>query len=228
MSKAIAPGMGLLQLKIDSVWYTLFCAKAFTFDLNQDEIETTSINSTSAREYIPGMSNSTASANGITYIENASSKIAATYCLQLSVRRQLLEFRVFLTAQDTDSLAIEFNGFFTNINLAGGIDQFTQGAVSIRVSGDPVITEIVAPPVPGELAEIYLTLNSGSTSVSNIVLDDVEIFLVEREGVQFDEVAGTPSGRQFRYNDAADEIVFDSNIPGNPGGESVHILYKPN
>ena len=228
MGKEIQPGSAYIEISIDSVWYPLLCAKSFSFDLNQDEIETTSINSTSAREYIPGMSNSTASCNGVSYIENSGSKIAATYCLQLSVRREILPFRVYMIAADSDTLAIEFNGFFTGISLSGGIDQFMNGDLSIRVSGDPSITEIIAPPVPGELQEIYLTLAAASYSVSNAVLDDVEIFLVEREGIQYDEVTGTASGRQFVYNDASDEIVFDSAMPGNPGGESVHILYKPN
>ncbi|MGL6284330.1 MAG: hypothetical protein ACRC2J_18145, partial [Microcoleaceae cyanobacterium] len=93
------------------------------------------------------------------------------------------------------------------------------------------ISEIVGVPLPGELAEIYLELAEGSISVSDPLLDDVEIYLVHREGVQYDEVFGTPVGRQFRYNDAADEIVFDVNAPGNPPApnlESIHILYKPN
>jgi predicted secreted protein len=229
MAKEIPPGSGYIEVYISGVWYPLLCAKAFDFTLNQDEIEVTSVDSTSGREFIPGMSNATCTMNGLTFIENAESKISATYCLQLSVRRQILPFRVYLMSADATTLQIGFDGFFTGITISGGVDQFVQGDLSIRISGDVDISALIDPPVPGELDEIYIDLAEGATSVSNIVLDDSEIFLVEREGIQYDEVVGTPGNRQFQYDDSTDSIIFL--VPGNPASpdlESIHILYKPN
>lgn len=226
--KAIYGDNCLLQIEIDSEWYDVFCAKSMSFDWVQEEIETTSINSTKSREYVPGMSSGTASANGVTKIDNSEGTISWPYLFQTSIRSTILSMRVYMVAQDGDTLQVSFDGFITNLNLTGDVTAFSQSAVTFRVTGTPVVEEIVSPPVPGELAELYKTLAEGATSVTDALLDDVEIFLVEREGLQYDETSGTPSGRQFQYNDASNAIVFDTLLPGNPGGESIHILYKPN
>lgn len=219
----------LLQIDIDSEWYDVFCSKSMSFDWVQEEIETTSINSSKSREYVPGMSSGTATASGVTKIDNSEGEISWPYLFQTSIRSTILSMRVYMVAEDGDTLQISFDGFIINLGLTGDVSQFSQSAVTFRITGTPVVEEIVNPPLPGELQELYLELAEGATSVSDPLLDDVEIFLVHREHIQYNEVSGTPGGEEFQYNDASNSINFL--LPGNPASpnlESVHIIFKPN
>ena len=51
-------GSGMVaELLVSGDYVPIFCAKDCTLSVSQDEIEVTSINSGSSREYLPGMAN---------------------------------------------------------------------------------------------------------------------------------------------------------------------------
>lgn len=216
----------ILQILISGTYYDVFCAKSFSLDWVQDEIEKTSINSGTSREYMLGMGSGTCSVSGVTKIDNTEGETNYLYFFQLAVRRSELPLRVYLESQDGTTKQITFTGIITGLGLTGDVEQFSQSTMNIRITGDPTIEDVDTPPGLDEFDEIDLTLSEGATSVTNTILDNVEVYLVTREDGIYYETTGTPVGAQFKYSDASNAIEFDANLPGNAGGERVHIFFK--
>lgn len=219
----------LCEMQIDSLWYPIFCAKSGELVIEQDEIETTHVNSGSNREYVPGMSNGTFIMQGMTRINNDDTRVNIIYLMQSAIRRDIWPLRITLTNNNSQVATISFSAFIKSESFTKDATTLSSASVSWRVTGDVVFGSSV--PAPAEpICEVkdplYLTLAEGDTSVSDPLLDDPEVTIlaVTREGTGYDETTGTPSGRQFRHVDA--NIVFDTALPGNPGGETVYVLYK--
>lgn len=62
------------------------------------------------------------------------------------------------------------------------------------------------------ITELYITGTPGLTYITNAELAFVTILTVVRQGHIYTEVAGVPSGREFKY-DSSGRIDFDSSMP---------------
>lgn len=217
----------IIYMLVDSVYYPVFCAKTAEFTIDQDEIEVTSINSGSSREYVPGMSNATCAVTGITTLDNSNGRVSITYLMQQSVRRQLHTFKMVLTDDDSSSLEVVFTAMIKTTNINRDTVGYSQSSLQLRVSGVVEWTEVVDPPAPEEIYSIYLSVTAGQYEVSDSDLGAATILEVWREGINHTETTGTPSGRQFKYTDltTSGKITFDSAITFNTG-EIVYVLYK--
>lgn len=69
---------------------------------------------------------------------------------------------------------------------------------------------------------LNLTGAEGDTTVSSGTLSGKTILQVQREGVGFKQVIGTPGSREFSFSGTT--ITFLDQF--NPGGEDIEILYK--
>lgn len=226
----------VFAMKIDDTFYPIFCAKSCEWPLDQDEIEITSVPSGSNREYVPGMSNSTITATGITELNNDEGRISINYLMQQAIRRTIHELRVLQTDQEGNQLAATFRGFVINTTLSKEPATYSQSSVTFRITGAITFSEII--PSPGDpICEVqiplYIVGTEGGTQVQSSFLRTETgitktILEVQREGLGFDETTGTPGNRQFVYS--ADGtfgyITFSTGNPFNPGNEVVYILYK--
>jgi hypothetical protein len=219
----------LVEMLIDGVYFKIFCAKSADQVIDQDEIETTHVNSGANREYVPGMSNSVINMQGMTRINNEDGRINAVYLMQTAIRRDIWPLRVTLTNENAQVATLSFNAFIKSVGWSRESTSFSNSSVSWRVTGD--ITFATSVPAPTEpVCEVqdplYLTLAEGEISTGDPLLDDPEVTIlaVTREGVGYDETTGTPVYREFRH--VGEDIVFDASLPGNPGGETVYVLYK--
>lgn len=227
----------VFSMYIAGVYYPVFCAKTFERVLNQDEIEVTSVNSGSDREYVPGMSNSTISASGITQINNNEGKVSIFYLDQLAIRRSINAYRVLCTDQDGNTIFITFNAFIVNSTLSKDTTAWSQSSASFRITGAWTFGTVVPPPVVPDCEvqpTIYTTLADGATGVTNALLipgvgETITILSVSRSGSVHYETVGTPGSLEFKYTSGTGAIDFDPTNPGNPADpdlEPVSIEYK--
>lgn len=222
------------SMDVLGVYYPVFCGKALTYNLDQDELETTSVNSGVSREYIAGMANAILNITGVTVLDNTESRIAITYLQQQSVRQLLQNWQIQLTADNGNIIYYRFAGIIRNTSFEKTIPGYSQSSVTIRMSGDPDITIVPPPPPPGSPEIIYSdwwtmvagnTFIDGTSDVHGYGLQGVTVLEVDREGTNFDIItSGTPANRQAKHNNTTGVISFD---PTNPSlGETVFVLFK--
>lgn len=225
----------IIDMQVDGDWFPIMCAKVNQFDLEQDEIQTTNRNSGPNREYVPGMANSTVGVTGITRVSNSDGRVNIVYLLQQSIRRQVHNLRMRMTDQNTPSAnvsVISFAAFIRSTNVTSDKTLLSNSSVTWRVTGGISFSDVIPGPVEPECETedpLYLDADSGNTVTDPLLEQDgVVILQVNREGVQYDETDGTPIGRRFRFTGGAGNgiIEFDDDIPFNPEGETVYVLYK--
>lgn len=219
---------------IDTVAYPLFCGKTLDFGLDQDELETTSVNSGVSREFIAGMANALMVVGGVTILDNTASRIAITYLQQQSIRQATQAWQIKLTADNGSIIYYRFDGIIRNTSFSKAMPGYSQSSVTVRVSGDIDITVVPPPPPPGSPEIIYSdwwtmtagnTFIDGTSDVHGYGLQGVTILEVDREGTNFDIItSGTPGNRQAKHNNTTGVIAFDATNPSM--GETVFVLFK--
>jgi len=227
----------LAKMKVDATYYNVFCGKSLTFTLDQDELETTTVNSGTMREYIAGIGNAVLEISGVTVLDNTGSRIAITYLQAQSIRQQVQDWQILMTDDDGDQISYTFQGIIRSTSFNKSIPGYSQSNVSIRVSGEITI-DPVAPPPSGDFevfADYWTTTNgqnyisgasTGNTDGTNYTLaDDDEILAVWVEDMPMYEVTGTPTAGQpeYKYNTSTDRletgVTFD-------GAQKVYVQFK--
>jgi hypothetical protein len=220
----------VVAMEIDSIYYPVFCAKAAEFVIDQEEIEVTSVNSTSDREYVGGMSSGLLTMTGVTTVDNTNDRVSILYLMQQAIRRVIRPYKITMTADNTTVKVITFDGLIRTTGISRETNGYSNSNLTVRVTGAIGINDLIAPPEPPacEIEDtIYIDAVAGETSVSDPLLeqDDVVILWASREGQIFEQVVGTPGNAQFSFNGATGTISFDPSNPLNDG-EVIAISYK--
>lgn len=222
------------SMNIDDTYYPIFCGKTLSFNLDQDELETTSVNSGVSREYIAGMANAVMNITGVTILDNTESRISIAFLQQQSIRQAVQEWQIQLTDDDGSIIYYLFEGIIRNTSFTKALPGYSQSDLTVRITGDINITTIAPPPPPGSPEIIYSdwwTMDAGNTYIDGLSdvhgygLQGVTILEVDREGANYDIItSGTPGNRQATHNNTTGVISFD---PTNPSmGETVFVLFK--
>lgn len=212
-------------MDVGGTFYPIFCSKTAEFTVNQDEIETTSVNSGSSREYVPGMMNATLSMTGVTTLDNSNSRISVLYLMQQSIRRSTQSFIITLTDDTGADVVIDFSAIITTTGFSRDVASYSQSNVTFRVTGDINFDTIITPPAPSEVFSDYFTPTAGLAYITDASLVGVSILQVARTGSTHNETTGTPTGRMFKYTSGTGRIDFDTAIPFD-SGEDVYVEWK--
>jgi hypothetical protein len=222
----------VVAMEIDSVYYPVFCAKSAEFTIDQEEIETTNVNSTSDREYVGGMSSGLLTMTGVTTVDNTNNRVSILYLMQQAIRRVIRPYKITMTADNATVKVISFDGLIRTTGISRETTGYSNSNLTVRVTGAIGINDLIAPPEPPacEIEDtIYIDVVAGETSVADPLLeqDDVVILWVSREGQVFEQVVGTPGNAQFSFTALTGTINFDPSNPFNTG-EVIAISYKIN
>jgi len=219
------------QMKVDGLYYDIFCGQTCSFSLEQDELETSTKGSGTLRTYVAGTGSALFEVGGVTVSDNNENRIAITYLQQQSVRAQIQSWAVTFDDDNGDTVTYLFDGIIRSSSFdKSGVTGFSKSSVSIRVSGDFVMTTVAPPPGVSEiLYSDWWVMTAGATSITGTssvhgyTLTGKTILEVDREGIQHDLItSGTPGNRQARHSTSS--ILFD---PTNPSlGETVFVLFK--
>lgn len=224
----------IVEMKVDGLFFPVFCATVNEFQYEQAEIETTHINSGPNREFVPGMGDGSVSVTGITRVNNADSRVNIFYLLQQSIRRQIHEIRMVVVDQVTptpNAATMTFNAFIRSTGITNDKASLSNSSVTFRITGGITFGSVVPAPVEPVCevqSPLYIDTTPGATSVQHALLEvaGAVILKVEREGVGHDQTDGTPVGREYKFTGGSGNgiIAFDPNIP--LGTEVVYVLYK--
>lgn len=227
----------IVSMLVSGNYYPIFCGKTASLDLNQDKIEVTHVNSGSHRNYVPGMSDSQLTVQGVTLINNDELKISVLYLSQLAIRRSINQYRVLLTDQDGTPVSVILQAFVLNTNLSRDVVAWSQSSVTLQPTEEWEFSTIIPDPVLSTCEEadpIYTTIADGVLFVSDALLipgvgETITILHVSRSGTTYYETNGTPGNAEFLYSPLTGRITFQN--PGNPvsgdfGLEPVSIEYK--
>jgi predicted secreted protein len=229
----------IAYMKVDTTYYPVFCAKTLRFSMEQDELEVTSINSGSSREYIAGMTNATMEVSGVTTSDNTNGRVSITYLQQIIVRRQIQDWKIVMTDDSSNTVNYIFKGLIRTTDFDKVLPGYSTSNVSVRVSGNITIDTIDPPPTPGfdVLADYWIAqagfsfidgASSGETDGTNYTLNvDDEIMMVEVEDQNFFLVTGvpTPGEPECRFNTSLATIRFPASLVFS-GGERVYVMWK--
>lgn len=215
----------------------IFCAKTFELIKNYDLIECTTVTSPNAREYRPGLSSGTATATGATTIEADTLQISWFYLNQLADVRDLVQLQAAFVAEDGQFIGLRFDAVIKDLSVTGNKNEWSQSSVTMQISGAITPTVTFDPPVVPEFNELsdwwetvpgqnYVDVGTVPSGRYGYTLTEDDITLeLDREGVQHDEVTGTPVNRQLRFNTTTVRVETD---PANPfnAGETIFVLFK--
>lgn len=227
MANRVKSSNVIIELLVGASYYPVFCGKTMEYSQNQELIEVTSINSGYSREYEAGMTTADLSITGVTILDNTGGRIAVTYLMQEGVRRVPQTMRIRMTDDDGGTLQIAFSAIVVNNTLSRSFGSYSQSSTQLKVTGDAVISSVIAPPglvCPEE--PLYIDVVAGASSVHSALLETagITILEVDRSGMQFNETSGTPGNAEFRYGGTDGYIYFDTTNPFN-AGEVIYVLY---
>jgi hypothetical protein len=219
-------------MKVDALYYNIFCGQTLSFGLEQDELETSTVGNGSMRTYDAGFGNAMMEVGGVTILDNSESRIAITYLQQQSIRQQIQDWSIELTDDNNNIVTYLFRGIIRSSNFDKSIPGFSKSAVSIRVSGNITMTTVAPPIGSNEITySDWWNMAAGETKISGTStqlsynLIGCTVLEVDREGTQYDIVtSGTPGNRQAKHNNTTGDVDFDT---ANPSvGETVFVLFR--
>jgi len=129
---------------------------------------------------------------------------------------------------DTQQLGIDTGDYTTkffdlaNVTIEGvtPADQWAMETAFVELFR--LVTDGTSGGSGSESFVLNLTGAEGDTTVSSGTLSGKTILGLQREGIGFKQVVGTPATRQFSFSGTT--VTFLEQF--NPGGEDIEILYK--
>lgn len=216
----------IVSMFVGDAYYPVLCARSASLNINQDELETTSINSGHAREYEIGLMNASLSVSGVTILNNLQGRISMLYLIQQSIRRQKFLMKVTLTDNEGTPLVISFTTVMPSSVLGKEMNAYSSSSITFRITGDVSInTLLTAPGSSGSIFSIYIAAVQGDTFVISATLIGKTILQVARSGDTLEKVSGTPGNNQWQFVSATGRINFDPNNVLN-AGEIIFVEYQ--
>lgn len=202
------------------------CVQEVRLPIDTEMLETTTVDSGYWRTYQPRINGWKISFGGVLLLRDlATSRYFALDLITEQVRLSGLFFKIIFTDDDGYSRNWTGFGFIPLAEIFKTSGSLSKWSGEVLGSGPFVLDDPAADPVQIDPTELYLTTTPGAFAVVNAALIGRNILHVEREGIGYTEVAGTPVNREFKFTSASGTITFDSAIVFNPD-EIVYVLYR--
>jgi hypothetical protein len=222
----------IASVRIAGQFYPVFCAKSCSFEMRNEIINKTGVNDGLFTKRRIRRTEWSGSASGVLVTQNDSNTISPFYLIQESVRRSALEWQFEFTSLDGDVRTIEGEALIENLPISGDVQSFVQATVNIIGTGGFSMDVTPSSGLFDENVDSdYWDTTDGTYIVSGLSVGGKSlvgktILAIGREGTVYDPItSGSPSNRTALFNSALGRIVFDANIPFNPG-ETVWAMWK--
>jgi len=229
MADPILGRNAVLEMLVNGEYYPVLCATDAKFTRTPEFIPKTTTSSGLFREFMVRREEWSMSVSGLTKIVNTAS-ICFFYLLQTSVRRLEVAVRMTFTDDEGSSNMITGNILLGQMDINGPVSGFSEANIELKGTGPFEIGATVDPPATdcGIYADYWNfpagdTYIQGTSVVHGYSLEAVTLISVDREGLAYDIVTGTPSGRQCKHNNTTGVVSFDTAIPSN--GETVWVVF---
>lgn len=205
----------------------LLCATDMTYSCTREMIEKTGPASGGVRQKFKRLEEHVSTVTGLTMVDNGDT-LTFWYLLQEGADGEEREFVQTFMDEDGNYKVLTGVGLLGSQNINGPVSDFSNCSVEIHWNQIPDLEDI-EPPTPSVVQDpLYLTLAEGETSVSHALLEaaGVVILEIQREGTGYDETAGTPGNREFKFTGGTGNGTIAFRDPGNAPGEGIYVLYK--
>jgi hypothetical protein len=223
-----------VEALVNGVYVTIGCATTISFEFENELIARTDVNAGLNRKKRVRLSDSRGSVQGLTMIENTSTRLTAFHFLQEAVRRSEQDMRFVFMSEDGDSRVIAGKFLVQALSLTGDHSGPGFSEFDLRLEGTGGIT-IGTVDSPGDDSGLGCpdmdsdtwVMEEGQTSISGLGQEGKsfagrEILEVDVEGLQYDYKDGAPGNREYAYNGT--EISVE--IPAPEGGQRVFVIWK--
>ena len=211
----LVKGKNVTVFKFDDsidVWVPYACARACTFSLDTDTIETSITGSGKFKTLLPRSNSFNGSLDGVTQLmkENHLS-IADLMALQLAHTIMLMRFEDI--SDDGDVFTKEAMFFITNCTQTASFDNVATFSVALQGTGPLTLIYTPTPIIQGIMYREEFTLLAGETDITVPEVDGVtleNIIGVGLDGYDYPNIisAGTPIGSEVRYTASGAVLRF--------------------
>lgn len=231
MSNIIFGSNAVLQVKPTGLgsYFSVGCAVSCVFDFENEIIAKTDVNAGLFRKKRVRMSDCSMGVQGLTTLVDDTT-YSPMYFLQEAIRRTEQDLRILFTDEGGISKQIQGSFLVKKINMTGKADDFSEFDMEFDGTGgislaDP---EDSGSDISGDYQWDWWATTPGASTISGAgnygrSFAGETLLLVDREGIQYDEVASGPSGRQYSFNGTT--ISFDPALVFN-SGERVYVIWK--
>ena len=211
-------------------YYLIGCGISFSFEVENELILRTGINDGLFPKKRVRQTSFRGSVNSVMISESDAVKVSAFYLIQEGVRRTESTYK--FEWEDNAAVTKTITGAFLvqAVNISTDVQSFSKFDLSIEGTGAFTIDETDSPTevVDENIDSDYWTTTDGETSISGTSVGGKSttgktLLAVSREGVVYDIVSGTPSGRQAKHTSGT--TSFDAALPFN-SGETVWQMWK--
>lgn len=211
---------------VGETYYPVLCAQEYTYRCGVEFIEKTGPTSGGARQWARRLEEHISTVSGLTRIENDDNSLSFFYMLEVGIRREDQTFRIVFEDDESNDVTITGAGLIGDMNITSPVLDWSTCSLEIRWNDDPDITVVVPPGIAQVQDPLYLTLNAGALTVSDVLLTDptVEILEVTLEGTQHDVIlAGTVGNREVKFTNGTGTLTFEYSEVVDRG---VYVLYQ--
>jgi len=219
----------------DGSWVVTVCAKTTSLEFDVEDIETTTVDSGTDRDYIPGYSDGTVGFEGLNTIDETTKYQFHEF---ISNRRVIHRCKMVLTDSAGRIVQYEFLAKVQRISLTNDAKTFSSNSLTLKLCGAVTETLVVTPSSSsggsaGRIVEDHWTTTPGATSLTGASVkygyepnDIYELLDVERDGVgAFIITSGTPANNECKLDVSGNKVDFNTNTPFNPGEKVKMIFY---
>jgi predicted secreted protein len=229
MSDIVFGNNAVLQVRIAGTYVNVGCAVSCSFEFENELIAKTDVNAGLFRKKRVRMSDSRMSVQGLTTLVDDTS-YSPMYFLQEGVRRTEQDLRILFTDEGGISKQVQGSYLVKTIQMTGKADDFSEFDMGFEGTGtisleDP---DDSGSDIPGDVQWDWWEAVEGQNTITGAghygrSFAGEELILVDREGIQYDEVLSSPAGRQ--YSNSGSVISFDAALPFNLG-ERVYVIWQ--
>lgn len=231
-----------VETLVNGDYIVIGCAVSCAFEFENELIGKTDVNAGLFRKRRVRISDTRGSVQGLTTLQNSTTRLTIFHFLQEAIRRteQTLRF-VFL---DEGGFTRYITGIFLvkTVQISSDASAFSEFDLQLEGTGGNIDIGVVIPPggeespgeSPGEgdicpeLFSDYWETVEGESTISGIGVNgrsfaDQQVLEVDREGTEHELATGSPGNREYAYDGTT--ISFDATNPFN-AGERIFVIWK--
>lgn len=207
----------LFQLKIGDDYFTVVCAKSFTFNPVTDMKETTTVGSGFWKEFRPRKLSYTITFNGMVQVESLVTQEKIKTMFDYQIQFLPLNYRMIYQDNSANVMVVDGTVYVTSNLFDASPVNLVNGTTELQGTGIPVISDVIP-----DLINMTVSVTGAAVAKARFILFDASgnikydtAVLPETQGnagwlIQGDSVTFTVQKGQYAYGISTDDV--NSNI----------------
>lgn len=210
----------LLKVQKNGVFQSIACNTQCSLETSVGSIRTTFRGSGAKEGYLPTTVNKILNGNGPIYLDQ---NLTAIDIQNIADNRELISWQFDVEDNSSNVASFSGYGFFTSVKLTGDVNNPSDCAYTIQVTGATETT--IGPGTgPANNIDVYLYIaTGGETTISNSVLIGTTVIDVERNGVGLVvKTTSATSANEVQFTSGTGTLTFGYALGQ---GEYIQVIY---